>query len=314
MHTGILLVNLGTPSQPTSKAVREFLTPFLLDKNVVDLNRLIWYPLLNCIILPRRVPTVAKLYAKIWLDDGSPLLVYTQNLARALQEKTHLPVEISMTYGQPSLQSGIEKLRAQHVQEIILLPLYPQYSTTTTRPVWQQIHQLQEQYTQISFKKIENYGLTPTYIQALAQSVTQFWHKNGPAQVLLCSYHGLPKRYVAQREDTYAKTCVSTTHLLQQELALDSDKIFHSYQSRFGKEEWLTPYTVDTIRHLAQSGITHLDIIAPSFACDCLETLHELAIEGQEVFQAAGGEVLRLIPALNDSPLHVDALACILNL
>lgn len=314
MKHGVLLINLGTPQAPTAQEVKAFLKLFLLDKRVVDTNPLIWRPLLNFIILPKRAPIVAKIYEQIWMEDGSPLWVYTQSLAKKLQHELDTPVEIGMTYSEPSIRSGVEKLTKQGVTQIQLIPLFPQYSTTTTLAVWDQIEKLKDIHTQIDFTRIENYANKPCFIQALTNSIHSFWDKNGKPDALLCSYHGIPIRYTQEKNDPYARICTQNTRQLAQKINFNTDNLFHSYQSHFGKEPWLMPYTEQEIQRLAKSGIKKLDIITPSFACDCLETLFEIKIEGERLFQQAGGEKLRLIPCLNDSQQHIDALIQIINL
>lgn len=313
MKQGVLLINLGTPQAPKAQQVKEFLKPFLLDKRVVDINPLIWYPLLNFIILPKRSPIVANIYKQIWMDDGSPLLVHTQDLAHKLQQQLNTPVEVGMTYGEPCINSGIERLIELGVTQIKVLPLYPQYSTTTTLAAWDQIDTMQERYPQLEFIRIQSYANKPPFIQALVESIQEFWNREGEPQALLCSYHGIPQRYTKEKGDPYAHICAKNTLLLATQLRFDEDKIFHSYQSRFGREPWLMPYTEQEIQRLARSGIKRLDIITPSFACDCLETLYEIQELGNQQFQQAGGKELRLIPCLNDSQQHIALCTHLIN-
>ncbi len=306
---GVLLVNLGTPTAPTAAAVKTFLSEFLHDKRVVDMSRFIWCPLLHGIILPIRAPKVAKLYQSVWMEDGSPLMVYSKRQAVALHKLLDMPVELGMTYGEPSIKSGIGKLEAQGCEKIIILPLYPQYSRTTSAAVFDQ---LAKQYKKTpvlpDFSLIHNYHDHPLYIKALADSIKRSWQENGQADYVLCSYHGIPQRFV-DNGDIYAAHCEQTTHLLANELGLSSEQIGMSYQSRFGREVWLQPYTSEVLKSLPSKGIKSLDIISPAFSSDCLETLEELSKECREIFMAAGGDKYTCIPCLNDDPLHIEMMA-----
>ncbi|MDV7104070.1 ferrochelatase [Vibrio sp. TH_r3] len=306
-NKGVLLVNLGTPNAPTSAAVKQFLSQFLHDHRVVDMTRWLWCPLLHGIILPIRAPKVAKLYQSIWMDGGSPLLVHSKNQVKKLEARLQLPVELGMTYGSPSLLTGLENLQQRGVDEIILLPLYPQYSGTTTGAVQDACDKAVTKISgKYSVSLVNDYHDHPLYIKALANKVRQFWQQNGQGDYLLCSYHGIPQRY-ANNGDVYPQHCEKTTQLLAKELALDSDKIGMSYQSRFGKEEWLKPYTDMTLKALA-SSTKRVDIISPAFSVDCLETLEELAQECKELFLQAGGEDFRYIACLNDDDDHIEMM------
>nr|WP_155698035.1 ferrochelatase [Aliivibrio fischeri] len=311
--TGVLLVNLGTPTAPTAAAVKQFLSEFLHDKRVVDMNRFIWCPLLHGVILPIRAPKVAKLYESVWMEEGSPLLVYSQRQVKALETRLSMPVALGMTYGEPRIKSGIESLEQRGCDEIIILPLYPQYSRTTTAAVFDQIAK-QYKTTPVlpNFTMIHNYHDHPLYIKALANSVRQSWERNGKGDYVLCSYHGIPQRFV-DNGDIYAAHCERTTELLAQELGLTSEQIGMSYQSRFGREEWLKPYTSETLKLLAPKGIKSLDIISPAFSSDCLETLEELSEECKEIFMESGGQKYTFIPCLNDDELHIEMMADIVS-
>ena len=310
---GVLLVNLGTPTAPTTSAVKTFLSDFLHDKRVVDMNRFLWCPLLHGVILPIRAPKVAKLYESVWMDEGSPLMVYSKRQAAALHSFLNVPVELGMTYGEPSIKSGIERLEAQGCDEIVILPLYPQYSRTTSAAVFDQIA---KQYKTTSvlpdFSLVHNYHYHPLYIKALAESIRLSWEKKGKGDYVLCSYHGIPQRFV-DNGDIYAKHCERTTELLAQELGLTSEQIGMSYQSRFGREAWLQPYTSEMLTELTPKGIKSLDIISPAFSSDCLETLEELSEECKEIFMEAGGQKYTFIPCLNDDELHIEMMADIVK-
>ncbi len=309
MKEGILLVNLGTPDQPNTKAVKAFLSEFLHDHRVVDMSRWIWCPVLHGVILPRRSPKVAELYKSIWTEGGSPLLVYSRSQAKKLEEKLNIPVELGMTYGNPSLLSGIEALTKRGVEKITVLPLYPQYSGTTTGAVEDALEKALGKLNVIpDYHVIKHYYDHPLYIKALADKIRDHWQENGRADFLLCSYHGIPQRY-ADNGDIYPIHCETTTKLLAKELGLSEDQIGLSYQSRFGKEEWLTPYTDKTLELLPSKSVKKLDIIAPAFSCDCLETLEEIAHECKGLYMQSGGESFRYVPCLNDDESHVDMMA-----
>ncbi len=306
---GVLLVNLGTPDAPTAAAVKKFLSQFLHDHRVVDMSRWIWCPLLHGIILPVRSPKVAKLYHSIWMKEGSPLMVYSKRQATLLENKLSIPVELGMTYGNPSMLSGIEALQARGVENVIILPLYPQYSGTTTGAVQDAVDRASKKLAMLpQFNLISDYHDHPLYIKALANKIRAFWDENGRGDYLLCSYHGIPQRY-ADNGDIYPQHCDKTTALLAKELGLEESQIGLSYQSRFGKEEWLKPYTDKRLQELAGAGIHHLDIVTPAFASDCLETLEEVAQECKEIFITAGGQKYHYIPCLNDDDEHIAMMA-----
>ncbi|EKO3594040.1 MULTISPECIES: ferrochelatase [Vibrio] len=305
---GVLLANLGTPDEPTPKAVKRFLSQFLHDHRVVDLTRWIWCPLLHGVILPLRSPRVAKLYQSVWMDEGSPLLVYSKRQQEKLQQRLDYPVELGMTYGNPSLLSGVQALRDQGVEKIIVLPLYPQYSATTTAAVFDGLAKAmktQRVLPEIDF--ITDYHDHPLYIRALADKVRSSWSEKGQGDVLICSYHGIPKRY-ADNGDIYPQHCQQTTHLLAQELGLSDQQVMMTYQSQFGKEEWLQPYTDKTMQALPSQGMKKIDILCPAFSVDCLETLEEISEENKHLFLEAGGEAFNYIACLNDSDLHIEMM------
>ncbi|GEA60519.1 ferrochelatase [Vibrio comitans] len=311
--TGVLLVNLGTPDEATPKAVKRFLSQFLHDKRVVDMTRWLWCPLLHGAILPIRAPKVAKLYQGVWMSEGSPLMVFSRRQASKLKQSLNVPVELGMTYGNPSLLSGVQSLLEQGVEKVIVLPLYPQYSATTTAAVVDGLGKAFKQMTVVpSFEVIGDYHDHPLYIQALADSVRDTWRDRGESEYLLCSYHGIPKRY-ADNGDVYPQHCEKTTELLAKELGLGSDRIGMTYQSRFGREEWLQPYTDKTLEKLPNQGIKKLDIMAPAFSVDCLETLEELSEECCDIYKEAGGESFNYIPCLNDSDKHIELMASLVN-
>lgn len=307
--TGVLLINLGTPSAPTAYAVKQFLRDFLSDKRVVDLPDYLWQPLLRGIILPFRAPKVARLYHSIWQEEGSPLLVYAQRQQQKLSQRLSLPVALGMTYGNPSLAKAFDELCAQDVTDIVVLPLFPQYSATTTGAAFDALAKVigtRAYFPHLHF--ISDYHQHPLYIHALAQQVRTCWQQHGEPERLICSYHGIPERYAAQG-DLYAQHCQQTTQLLAQALGMPKDRILTSYQSRFGKEEWLKPYTDQLIQSLPKQGIEHIAVICPAFSADCLETLEEIDQQNRQFFFTAGGKQFDYIACLNDSDEHITLLA-----
>lgn len=308
-RTGVLLINLGTPDAPTASAVRHYLAEFLGDPRVVEIPRAIWLPILYGFILPFRPARVARNYAGIWMEEGSPLLVYSQRLAQRLEESLdEVPVELGMSYGNPSIEAALGRLEAQQVEQVIVLPLYPQYSATTTAASFDVLaRSLGRRRTIPSLALIRDYHDQPAYIEALAASIRAHWEQQGRGDHLVMSFHGIPKRNV-DLGDPYASQCERTAQLLAEALGLEPSEWSQVYQSRFGKAEWLQPYADERFRELARQGFGTLDVLCPGFAADCLETLEEIAEEYAELFQEAGGKALRYIPALNDTPAHADAL------
>ncbi|MCY9871214.1 ferrochelatase [Vibrio barjaei] len=308
LKTGVLLVNLGTPDEPTAKGVKAFLQEFLHDHRVVDMNRWLWCPILHGVILPIRSPKVAKLYQSVWMEQGSPLMVYSRQQADKLAQALNMPVELGMSYGNPSLKDGLSRLLDQGVDKVVVLPLYPQYSGTTTAAAFDGIAKACKSISTLpSISLVRDYHDNARYIKALANSVRAHWEQHGRADYLLCSYHGIPKRY-ADNGDVYPLHCEATTKLLGEELGLGESQIGMSYQSIFGREEWLQPYTEQTLKQMPNKGIKSLDIITPAFSVDCLETLEEIAVEAKETFIEAGGESYRYISCLNDSQEHIDMM------
>ncbi|WP_370903071.1 ferrochelatase [Cronobacter sakazakii] len=306
VKSGVLLVNLGTPQAPTPAAVKRYLKQFLSDRRVVDVPRFIWWPLLRGVILPLRSPRVAKLYKSIWMEEGSPLMVYTRRQEKALSAALgDVPVALGMSYGQPSLDSAVQKLLDQHVDHIIVLALYPQYSCSTVAAVWDELARITARYRKLpSMTLIRDYACEPAYINALAQSVQRSFEKHGEPDLLLLSYHGIPQRY-ADEGDDYPQRCRDTTRELVSALGIAPEKVMMTFQSRFGREPWLTPYTDETMKMLGEKGVKHIQVMCPGFSSDCLETLEEIAEQNREIFIEAGGEKYEYIPALNDEPAHI---------
>lgn len=311
--TGVLLANLGTPQAPTPAAVKHFLSEFLHDPRVVDMNRWLWCPILHGAILPFRSPKVAKLYQSIWMDGGSPLMVYSQRQRESLSVSVNLPVELGMTYGEPSLKSGIDALLQQGVERIVVLPLYPQYSATTTAAVFDGVAKVLQALRYVpELYFIGDYHNHPLFIKALADKVRDSWQQHGQGDLLLCSYHGIPKRY-ADSGDIYPRHCAETTRLLGRELGLAPSQITMTYQSQFGKEEWLQPYTDKTMETLPGKGVKRLDVICPAFSVDCLETLEEINEQNREIFLDAGGEAFHYVPCLNADASHIELMAALIR-
>ncbi|OOF29090.1 ferrochelatase [Salinivibrio sp. IB872] len=308
-QVGVLLVNLGTPEAPTSQSVKAFLSEFLHDHRVVDLTRWLWCPLLHGVILPIRSPKVAKLYQSIWMEEGSPLMVYAKRQQKALAEQVSAPVALGMTYGNPSIAQGLDELQAKGCDKVLVLPLYPQYSATTTAAVFDKVAKsLKGRPVIPALRYVNHYHDHPLYQAALAHSVKQHWQAHGKGDLLLCSYHGIPQRF-ADNGDPYPRHCEQTTSLLQAELGLADNEIMMTYQSRFGREEWLKPYTDKTLETLPSKGVKTLDIMTPAFSADCLETLEEIAEQCRDTFLEAGGERFRFIPCLNDDEAHIHLMA-----
>ncbi|MGL5759720.1 ferrochelatase [Plesiomonas sp.] len=313
---GVLLVNLGTPDAPTSAAVKRYLSEFLHDKRVVDLSRWLWCPLLHGVILPIRAPRVAKLYQSVWRDDGSPLLAFSRQQQQALysqlQQQGHdIPVELAMTYGNPSLSHALDQLQSKGVTNLVVLPLFPQYSSSTTAAVWDGLTKALKSRRNIpAIRFIRDYYDHPLYIAALAESIRQ--HLPELPDKLIFSYHGIPQRYVDEG-DQYAAQCQTTTERVAQALGLSETQYLHTYQSRFGREVWLQPYTDHTLKALPKQGIKTLGVVCPAFSADCLETLEEITEQNREIFLHAGGQAFTYVPALNADPSHIvllESLVC----
>jgi ferrochelatase len=308
MKKGILLVNLGTPSAPTTSAVRSYLKEFLSDPLVVRVPRLIWIPILYGLILPFRSKQSAQLYQSIWTEHGSPLLVYSQSVQQKLQAKlgADYQVELAMRYGQPSLQNALNQLK--DCDSIKVLPMFPQYSSTTTKSIQVKIQQLQTKQALPKIDVLRTYYNHPTYIKALANTVQQHWQTQPKADKLFVSFHGTPKSYYKDGTDPYHCECMETADLLAKELGLSRDEYLVCFQSRFGKAEWLKPYADLELVKAAKAGFS-VDVICPGFAVDCLETLEEIQERYKEEFIEAGGTQFSYITSLNDSDAQIEILS-----
>jgi ferrochelatase len=315
---GVLIVNLGTPDSPSYFAVQRFLREFLSDRRVIDTPRIIWLPLLYGAVLPLRPLRTARNYAKIWMNEGSPLAVYSKRLAAKIDALLQISfngqvrVELAMTYGNPGISQSIQSFAAQGIGRLLVLPLYPQYCSATTGSVVDGTTRALRRVRMLpQMRLVNDYHDNAGYIDALAAQIRPHFTA-GERSHLLFSYHGIPAAYVA-KGDPYRSQTEATTRLVVSRLGLAEHHWSHCYQSRFGRVEWLKPYTIDTIKQLADRGVRQLTVASPSFAVDCLETLEEVAIEYRDRFLGWGGERLTLVPGLNDGDDHSKALAAIIQ-
>jgi protoporphyrin/coproporphyrin ferrochelatase len=316
---GVLIVNLGTPDSPSYFAVQRYLREFLSDRRVIDTSRLIWLPLLYGVVLPFRPLRTARNYRKIWMPDGSPLAVYSKRLGAKVEAllrlkfQDRLRVQLAMSYGNPSIESAVRSLAEQDIARLIILPLYPHYCSSTTGSVFDGTHRALRRWRRLpEVRFINDYHDEDAYIDALTAKIRGHWGSLGESSHLLFSYHGIPASYVA-KGDPYQRQAQATTRLVVARLGLGDSQWSHCYQSRFGKVPWLTPYTIDAIKHLAERGVRTITVVSPSFAVDCLETLEEVAMEYRDRFIQWGGERLTLVPCLNDDDAHAAALADIVK-
>jgi protoporphyrin/coproporphyrin ferrochelatase len=314
LTTGVALINLGTPAAPTPQALRAYLKEFLWDRRVVDLPRLPWWLILNGIILNTRPKKSAEKYAKIWTPDGSPLRVHTEKQAKLLRGylgqrgQRDIPVAWAMRYGDPSVASVLDRLAREGADRIVVLPLYPQFSNSTTASSFDAVHAWQAKHRSgPAIIEIGDYHDHPGYIRALAASIVAHREREGRGDKLLMSFHGIPQRAV-DRGDPYADQCRRTGALLAAELGLAADAWTLTFQSRFGRARWLQPYTQPTLEQLARDGLKSVDVVCPGFAADCLETLEEIAMECRAAFLAAGGTDFNYIPCLNERDEWIAAL------
>ncbi len=318
-NVGVLITNLGTPEAPTAAGLRTFLREFLSDPRVVEIPRIVWMIILHGIILRVRPKKSAALYKSVWTDEGSPLMVISKQqevkIRQSLTEKygDDVTLALAMRYGEPTIEKALNSFQESGVNDIVILPLYPQYSGPTTASTFDAVVKTIQKWRWIpSLRFISGYHDNPKYIKALAHSVTQHIEQHGKPDKLVLSYHGMPKLFLEQG-DPYYCFCSMTTRLVTEELGFDKDDFEMTFQSRFGKAEWLKPYTDVTLEKLAQDGHKHIAIISPAFSADCLETLEELEHENRAVFIEAGGETYHYIPALNDDELHIEALVDVIS-
>lgn len=312
---GVVLVNLGTPDAPTPVAVRRYLGQFLSDRRVIEIPPLLWKLILFLFILPFRPKRVARLYASIWEKSGdSPMRRILREQASALQTRlqgsvpTTVRVEPAMTYGNPSLSSVLDKLRGEGIENIVVLPLFPQYSATSTAPVYDAVQRWASTQRNLpSFAIIKDYFAHPAYIRALVASIAEYREQHGTADKLLFSFHGIPQPY-ADKGDPYPKRCRCTAAHVAQQLGLSEDQWAIAFQSRFGKQEWVKPYTDVLLEEWARAGVGSVQVVSPAFSADCLETLEELAIQNAELFLHAGGKSYAYIPGLNTREDHIQMM------
>ncbi|MDX8411631.1 MAG: ferrochelatase [Mariprofundaceae bacterium] len=311
---GVLLVNLGTPDSPSVKDVRTYLREFLSDTRVVQVPRLIWWVILNLLILRTRPKQSALAYSQVWTDEGSPLLVIGKKQLESLRQSLNgqadqdVHIELGMRYGTPSIQAGLESLRDKGCHRILIFPLYPQYAASSSGTVFDTVGDVFKQWWWVpEIRTVGTYFDDTGYIEALAASVREHWETHGQADRLLMSFHGLPQR-VIKLGDPYRDQCETAANLLAKKLDLKSDEWLMSFQSRFGAEEWVKPYTSETLEAWGKDNVEKVDVLCPGFSADCLETLEEIAVENRKVFENAGGGKMRYIPALNDRADHIDAL------
>ena len=312
---GILLLNLGTPDQPTSPALRRYLRQFLSDRRVVELPRALWWLILNGIILTFRPRKSAAKYGLIWTDEGSPLLVHVKRQAKLLQGflgmrvRQPVAVSIGMSYGNPSVSSAIDKLKEQGCDRILAFPLYPQYAASSTGSALDAVFRdLMLRRNMPELRTVCHYHDHPAYISALADSVRRSWSGEGKPDKLVMSFHGVP-RYSLDKGDPYHCECHKTARLLAEELGLQKEQYLVCFQSRFGRAEWLKPYLSQMLQELGRQKVRRVDVICPGFSSDCLETLEEIAMEGKTTFLNAGGGEYRYIPALNENDAWIHAMA-----
>jgi ferrochelatase len=314
-QVGVLLLNLGTPTAPTAKALRPYLRQFLSDRRVVEIPRFLWIPLLYGLIVPFRSPKSALKYAKIWRAEGSPLLHYSEQQQLKLQEAlrhqgySHIHVALGMRYGQPSIEQAILQLKQQGCNRIVVLPLYPQYAASATGSALDAVYStLQRLRYQPAVRVITSFHDHPAYIAALAKRVQQHWQTQGRAEKIIFSFHGVPQ-YTWEKGDPYPCFCHKTARLLAEKLQLNTADYQVAFQSRFGKAAWVQPYFTPSLQQLALDGVASVEVFCPGFVADCLETLEEIAIEGKQDFLAAGGQLYTHIPCLNDSTEWIHSLS-----
>ena len=316
-RTGVLLVNLGTPAAPTAAALRPYLAEFLSDPRVVEIPRPLWWPILHGIILRTRPAKSAQKYASVWTDEGSPLQVHTEKQAKLLAGfltaagQHNLMISWAMRYGAPSIRSRLDEMRGAGCARILVIPLYPQFAASTTASVMDEVANCLRHWRNLpEIRYVRNFGDDPAYIQALAGSVRKHWQHNGQADKLVLSFHGIPRRAL-DLGDPYHCECQKTARLLGEALQLPADRMLVCFQSRFGKAEWLQPYTQPTLEKLGRQGVRSVDVMCPGFVSDCLETLEEINMECREAFLHAGGARFGYIPCLNESEGWIQALTAL---
>ncbi len=308
---GVLITNLGTPDAPNKKELKVYLNQFLSDPRVIELPKILWQIILQLVILQIRPSKSAEAYKQIWTDKGSPLLDIANRQLNKIQssfssKNENIVFEVGMRYGNPSIPDALLKLQKKQVRRLLVLPLYPQYCAATTGSTFDEVTNVLQKWRWIpEMRFINQYFEEKNYIEALSNSIKSFWKKTSKPQKIIFSYHGIPKRYLTNG-DPYHCFCLKTTRLVKEHMGLSDDEIMTTFQSRFGREEWLKPYTSETLKELPKQGIKNIHIISPGFSSDCLETLEELEEENKEYFMESGGENYHYIPCLNDHDDHID--------
>jgi len=311
---GVVLVNLGTPDEPTAPAIRRYLREFLSDPRVIEIPKLLWWPILNGPILLARPRKLVPRYQSVWMEGGSPLMVYTQRQTEGLQKifaqrGLAIEVETGMRYGEPSIKNAMLRLRERGCEHLLVVPLYPQYASSTTATVVDEVARVASHLrNQPALRFIKRFHTAPEFIGPLGDKIAAYWQQHGKPQKLVMSFHGLPRQCVEQG-DPYCRDCYETARALAAYLGLADDAYLVTFQSRFGPAKWLEPYTEPTLKKLAQQGVTEIDVVCPGFLADCLETLEEIQVEVCEAFMHAGGKRFRYISALNDDPAWIASLA-----
>jgi len=311
--TAVLFCNLGTPDEPTPKAVRRYLAEFLNDHRVVEIPRLIWWLILHGIILRFRPAKSAAKYASIWTPEGSPLRVWTEKQAKLLQgwlgQRNHrVTVRYAMRYGTPSIPSQLDALKAEGITRVLIVPAYPQYSATTTASVFDAVYAWALKTRHLpELRFVNHYHDDAGYIMALAMRIERHWQTHGKPDQLVMSFHGVPQRTL-ELGDPYHCECMKTARLLAEQLGIGKEQYKVTFQSRLGRAQWLQPYTEPSLVALAKSGVERVDVVCPGFTSDCLETLEEINMEARHAFTEAGGKVFNYIPCVNDDPEWITAL------
>ncbi len=308
---GVLITNLGTPDAPNKKELKVYLNQFLSDPRVIELPKILWQIILKLVILQIRPSKSAEAYKQIWTDKGSPLLDIANRQLNKIQssfssKNENIVFEVGMRYGNPSIPDALLKLQKKQVRRLLVLPMYPQYCAATTGSTFDEVTNVLQKWRWIpEMRFINQYFEEKNYIEALSNSIKSFWKKTSKPQKIIFSYHGIPKRYLTNG-DPYHCFCLKTTRLVKEQMGLSDDEIMTTFQSRFGREEWLKPYTSETLKELPKQGIKNIHIISPGFSSDCLETLEELEEENKEYFMESGGENYHYIPCLNDHDDHIN--------
>ena len=315
---GVLITNLGTPDAPNKEELKVYLNQFLSDPRVIELPKILWQILLKLVILQIRPSKSAEAYKQIWTDKGSPLLEIANKQLNKIQssfssKNENIVFEVGMRYGNPSIPDALSKLQKKQIRRLLVLPMYPQYCAATTGSTFDEVTNVLQKWRWIpEMRFINQYFEEKNYIEALSNSIKSFWKKNKKPQKIIFSYHGIPKRYLTNG-DPYHCFCLKTTRLVKEHLRLSDDEIMTTFQSRFGKAEWLKPYTSETLKELPKQGIKNIHIISPGFSSDCLETLEELEEENKEYFMESGGENYHYIPCLNDHDDHINLFVSLIK-